>query len=355
MLNTKILDLLNTEFSSLKDLMSNCSHHSETVISPFHMEGDILKHTMMVYDCAKEMYPKDDILQSAILLHDLGKPMATGYNENNGRKNFIGHAGLSFYLAIDVLNKLGDEISVADKKMILNIISLHGEFYGILNPEVMTTKFIKKVAERFTNQIHLMDYVFRHILCDHLGRITDEVFDKEVLNNAIFNDILFQTASNSKQYVKKKAEVVFMVGPPNCGKTTYQLANYANCNVLSRDDVVTSIFPVDTDYNECFRNVDHDAIDKIVSAKFKELLNKNKTFVIDMTNMTRKFRRKYLSNIPKNIYNTIAIVFATGYNTIMERNGNRVKKTLAKDVIVNKMRQFMVPAYDEFDEINWIF
>lgn len=52
------------EFWKLKDIGGH---------STYHLEGNALKHTIMVYEEACKMYPDNEVMQKAALLHDIGK------------------------------------------------------------------------------------------------------------------------------------------------------------------------------------------------------------------------------------------------------------------------------------------
>ena len=79
--------------------------------------------------------------------------------------------------------------------------------------------------------------------------------------------------------------------------------------------------------------------------------------IVDMTNVSRKSRRKWLNTVPK-YYKKKAVVFATEYDEIYARNEKRFQETgknIPDFVISNMMKGFMIPDYSEADIIEWVF
>jgi len=69
----EILERLYKNFPELVKEMNDVSHNaSDKVLNPYHLEGSIWTHTMMVYNyaCTKQ-FPL--VVKFAALLHDVGK------------------------------------------------------------------------------------------------------------------------------------------------------------------------------------------------------------------------------------------------------------------------------------------
>ena len=65
-------------FPNFVSRMNSCSHHGED-LNPYHIEGSIWTHTMMVCNMAKT---RNKLVQWACLLHDIAKPFTKEINKH---------------------------------------------------------------------------------------------------------------------------------------------------------------------------------------------------------------------------------------------------------------------------------
>lgn len=347
-----------------------------------------------------------------------GKP--SGMNTvipNSGMKtHFRGHEGLSFYRSIEVVNKLEEEgvLNYTEKQEVLTIISLHGTLFDSIKDgqEVKPAKVIAK----FGDKIQLYRDFVAQVKNDSTGRFFTSKDGRKnqalALGDTIFNDATFY--SNMQRAVPKIGpKISILIGPPAVGKTTWRDKNAdENTVIVSRDDIMMNYakdndFEIDCEhckgkgmltppshanvyedykctrtgcvkgrrknltYSEIWKYLEekdlHKEIDKIEQEIFKAAVRAKKNITIDRTSMpdimvdrtsmSRKSRRKWLANVPKD-YVKEAVIFATVYQDIYSRNKKRAEDT-GKDIkpwiIGNMMRQFMVPMYDEVDIIKWVF
>jgi len=440
------------ENTDLCDKMQNSRHAVTTnEPNPYHTgDNSIWTHTMMVCQRA-EIDECNKIVLLAALLHDLGKPMAREeipfeakkpvHSESNELRNeglhdgktsglqkvvppsgkkvhMRGHEGLSFYLAVKVLNSLKEMGVVNEHEMIevLSIISMHGTLFDSIDKDGNMRK-PEKVFAKFPLNERGMEFFknfVQQVKNDSLGRFFVSKDGRK--NQATYLGTEIFTASQFAIYcmehgypnLRKRptnANITVLIGPPAVGKTTWREANVGPDDVVvSRDDIMeqyaveNSIIGTEVDCHVCKGDgfntvisfnagpVDHDCynckatgkskvknyselwkylednnlhkeIDVILQTTFKEAVKANKNVVIDMTNMSRKTRRKWLANVPKN-YSKTAVVFAVDYEEILKRSNNRNKETgkyISPLVIKQLAKGFMVPTYDEVDKIEWIF
>jgi tRNA uridine 5-carbamoylmethylation protein Kti12 len=80
-------------------------------------------------------------------------------------------------------------------------------------------------------------------------------------------------------------------------------------------------------------------------------MKNRENIIVDMTNVSKKSRKKFLGQIPNKEYHKKAIVFITGLDEISKRNANRPNKYIPDEVYLKMMTGFSYPTYDEFDEI----
>jgi len=258
-----------TEFNDLAEAMKNSYHEVKTdEPNPYHIEGDVFCHTMMVCQRA-EIFEVQKVNKICALLHDIGKPTArevipfeakkpvhSESNElrNNGKNDgktsgmnrvmpksglkchFRGHEGLSFYLAIEPLNRLKD-LGVLTQKEVeqcLTVISMHGTLFDNIND---AGEMIKpyKVFDKFENSedgLFLFNALVTQVKCDSLGRfyvskdgrksnaykLGTEIFTEEQFLNYYATKA---SSANDNNTDKNSPWLEVLVGVPGSGKSTY--------------------------------------------------------------------------------------------------------------------------------------
>lgn len=282
-------------FPALALDMRDCSHAVKTdEPNPYHIEGDIFCHTMLVCQRA-EIDNVSKVNKICALLHDIGKPESMEelpfnkpkpiYTESNEIRNnskndgktsglnnkvpksglkrsMRGHEGISFYLAIEVVNEL-EKIGVLNKEEkqdVLVIISKHGslfdsidsegnmkkpykvydKFFSIKKAKMLSYKVdvsnytlsVNEIKEYFKKEIDLFNNFVTQVLCDSTGRFftskdgrKNNAFKlgKEIFTEDQFIDYIVERIK--KIQGKSKSEdnptITVLVGPPACGKTSF--------------------------------------------------------------------------------------------------------------------------------------
>ena len=385
--------------------MSNTSHAAyPDRPNPFHLEGDVLTHTMMVCQNAKNLKKTNKI---AALLHDIGKPLCKEvidviegvkpenyyskfpklYNEykekhplneitfmeyldlnrKRFKTRFIGHEGVSVYLSIDILKNLQKIgiITNEEIKEIITIIGLHGELFNYIkdSKEYNSKKLIQKwkgIPDIFR------DYI-EQVKCDSKGRFsinTDQRTNSgDLIGSELFGNKFFNALKDEHQkFMENKNEnlptLTLMVGIPNSGKSTL-VKEMKSKYIISRDSILVEYgkekYNLD-DYNEIWKTLspkDQQEIDRILQKQFMKAYKEKVNIVIDMTNTSKKSRKKWVN--AANGYYKKAIVCLTDYQEILHRNTNRENKIIPRSVIERMMKSFTIPLYDEIHELEFIF
>jgi predicted kinase len=154
------------------------------------------------------------------------------------------------------------------------------------------------------------------------------------------------------------SKVIFMVGAPLSGKSTWIKMRCSETDfdyaVMSRDTMV-HIVGQSEDYDVAWRNADQKEVDRKLNQHFEYLTSKGTDFVIDMTNMSKKSRKKWIDRIDKTKYTLEAIVFRVPLETLLERNKQRPGKTIPEHVILNMFAAYEEPTTEEgFSEIVYV-
>ena len=333
-------------------------NHCVSIDKPniYHAEGSVFTHTMCVLTCIDFLTENTEyrkILYLTALLHDIGKVFTKVYKEASDTKperySFHNHEAFSFFCAIDILKDFQTEFDISDQdvKDVLTLIGLHGS--AIKDTEHPNTP----------KRLHELRLLFRKADKKGAVRISEEESD-------------YPPRKIIKRDPVPEKEVLFMIGLPCAGKSTYveELGEYF---VLSRDNSLEDFYNTKKDdYTvEISRNMSlkdfHDiklSYNKIYdfihnfylsefNKYFENVINeaaKSDKVVIDMTMMGLRSRRRMLSKFPKHTAN--CVVFATPLSTIMERNKNRKNKQISDEVFESMISAFKFPTHHEFENID---
>jgi len=332
-------------------------HNDKERLNPFHLEGDCWTHLCMVMMCARDRMVSDTVKYSA-LFHDLGK-IYTRRIKNPEKRwvSFTGHEGVSVWRSIDYLGELG----VRGDQLIrcLQIISLHTELYKIagskesnLENGVIDPKFYRK----FKYNKDLVKDLVQHTMCDGMGRFSDQT---DVLRGfSGFMEYFIEELEDHKEYEEpwKRNSITLMIGLPCSGKSTYVENIRTDEVVLSRDVLVEEYAQEhNLTYNDAFIETGK-GLDRQFNEALNEALKDSSNIIIDRTHMSASSRRRALSRVPR-AYIKKAVVVLAPWSTIQAREKTRrsTGKSIPGSVYDSMMQTFMVPLYDEFDHIEYIF
>lgn len=369
MKSTELVAWLCKNFPGLVQDMRATNHSTQVDISnPYHVEDDVWTHTMMVLLMTDRLNLSLTNKVTA-LLHDIGKiltrevadletPRSSFGNDVYKKCSFKGHEGVSFYMAIDILEKMVQDsiIKKEDINKILKTISLHGTLFDYIkdSKEFKPEDFIG----RFNNAEECIEVILQS-KADSLGRFAlDKDIAEELCETLYSKEVVYKHIKKVKKYDFRLPYLELLVGIPNSGKSTYVASKLDNFVVISRDDTLMEYskekLGLDCSYTEVWKHLtdeDQSEIDKILLRKFNLAVKTKNNIVIDMTNVSRKSRRKW-TNIKG--YNKIATVFKTSWEEAKRRNQLRNGKTLRENILLNMAKGFIVPGYDEVDFIKWV-
>jgi len=132
--------------------------------------------------------------------------------------------------------------------------------------------------------------------------------------------------------------------------------------VISRDNILVEAGEKrGLGYNDAFqfyrrnRRKAQAEVDGVLTQKAIDARKNGQDVIIDMTNMTRKGRRRWCHEFSK--YHKTAKMFATGYEVIKERCERRGKltgKCISEGILVQMCKNFTLPMFSEgFDSISY--
>lgn len=326
--------------------MRQCSHHySDRHLNPWHLEGDVWSHTLLVLKAYAQSEQLDVCVALTALLHDIGKVGAARVLHQKQRVIFKGHEGLSAWLAWDWLHDEQLALSMAQKLRIFSLIALHGCVYtGWFDEDEIVAQLQRAfcgVDALFWQQLK------RQYAYDAAGQITFNDNNKQLLDAV-------EWQACDEPVNKHLIPAVFLIGLSGAGKTSLR-ARYAGYTVISRDDVLMQVTQ-ETDYLRAWQQQETQQlspqIEEQLTNQFKQAVAAQQPILIDMTNLTRKARKRWLSLL-SNHYRAEAVLLVQSEQSLLQRNQNRQDKTLSVTVLNQMMLSFEHPLFDEFTQITY--
>lgn len=357
---TELVSWFQMEYPRLVRRMKNSNHHltHQDVddrldidsarfgltknLNPYHIEGDVWTHTMMV---CKQAENAPYTVKLAALLHDIGKPDTRAVNSKNGRVGFFNHDAVSAFKALEILKR--EELGLTENEIahIFNVIALHTQIYKLSREQLRAIGNKDLVAS-------LIDLG----RVDHAGRF-HTAGEAEIPKFLDIFPIPESGVSSTKRMAQEK-EVVILCGLPASGKSTWVRNNSSKDDFhVSRDaclmrEAVAKFGDIHIPYNEAFRKVKQNKVNDRLEKKFKEAKEYDRV-IVDMTHMSKKSRKRSLSHFGPE-YKKKCVVFLTDLPTLLLRNSKRDGKVIDERVIERMMRSFYPPSFEEFDEIEYI-
>ena len=330
-------------------------------INPHHIEGSVWTHTMLVMkevDNAKRHGNKNgNVTDSetfmvhalAALCHDIGKAYCYVDLEDKSRRRFTNHEGVSVVYAKEVLEQF--EMMPFMMTRILTIVAKHGVLYPYFEDERISDKNKDKLAQSLKYD-NIQDLI-RFFEFDHYGR-----FNAHDLGNV---DASIQDLYDIKMRAEKlvsndttqpiKGQIVIMVGPPRAGKSTYiETIIRPDTVVISRDNLVMKYGTGDS-YSESWKSLtveQQTMIDEEIIKTYNDALKDNKGhIIIDMTNMSKKSRSKWVNHPKAKGYFREAVLVLETPKVLLSRN--TPEKFIPENVIHSMLRNL---TYPDFTEVN---
>jgi len=344
-MKTTVLEWFKINYKQLYDQMDGCSHtHSNGNLNPFHLEGSILAHTMLVLDLTS-----NDINHIfAAVLHDIGK-LYTRRETQTLRVSFRNHENVSMVKSIDILKHASTEFDI-DILLILKLIAWHGTLWN----KTSVKDKLKILDARYGQQHNFLKQLMLFTEADAYGReFSDEFSDSVNFINDQFTHLSEYIPYNTQKFRKQKdLDAIFLIGLSGSGKSTYiSTMNIENFEIISTDVYFEK-------NHRTYDSMDHKKhINKAFSKSINALecaVKDKKNIIVDMTNLTQEFRYNKLKRIPTTQYNHKAIVLLCGEKHLIQNLKKRDGKHLSCEIIDKQITRFELPNYDEFNEINYI-
>jgi len=346
----EILERFQKNHPGIVTLMRSTNHNfSPKDLNPYHLEGDVWTHTMMVFNYAVTAnFPVE--VQLAALLHDIGKAYTLKTREKPDGQiytSFFGHDGVSYYRSLYILKESYSDVLTNEQiYLVARLVANHSVLYSWQNSDTGPSKD-DWVKEAFAGEAAFLTLLTMLVESDALGRIA--LNPSDVSEYRKYRDF---TTYQEKQIEECQPTLTVLVGPPCSGKSTY-IDEYSTDEVIISSDNIIEEIGIGNNYNERFCNVDFKEVEKIMMTRFNDAVKSHKDIIIDRTNMSKKSRRRF-ANSCKGYFKT-AVVFTTSHNEMIIRDATRSKlggKSIPDYVFHNMETAFSYPLTNEFDYVS---
>lgn len=343
----------------------------------WHKEGDVFKHTQLVTENMREFIndyaipidsPRALVLMSAALCHDLGKATTTTFDEETKDYTTRSHGAAG----ARITRRLFFDEDIITRECVCYMVRRHMDLHHILDkPERIKRNLIRMSYGR----VPLEDMLLMN-KADSLGSVNDietpqflkekffkieieaENIQKSMLTAPYsFRDPLMKLryflseeyiAEGSVEVEKGKQFTVYMmVGVPGAGKNWWIEHNHPELPTLCRDDIRTEIgIPGEKPQGN---KKQEDNVTRIFNERLYKYCSEGQSFVINNTNVQKRYRDEFLKRI-LTIYDA-KIVYVYCEAPDIEENYRRRDRMMPRKVIDRMWNQLDFPEPYEYDEI----
>lgn len=327
--------------------------------SPWHREENVLTHTDMVVSQFisnnNNIHPKAWLLGAlSCAFHDVGKPSSIQYKNSPERgdyKSFGGHELISARLwedfAVTNWNLFKEYLLPSDICNIAWLIEHHLPY---------KLKKEHKLSALFANNSMRTDNVLQSILrADCWGRISDDhEMKKDDVEKWIFSfmndseNIKFTQALYANS-TNTRPSLYILIGASGCGKSTYTKQLHIE-NIYSLDSLRLQWYG--DNYKESFdMSISDNTFTSRAQKNFKDMLTYGKDIVVDNTNVSTKRRKFYIDAASNKGYKTVAVVFPTSLQNVLDRQHTRGDKNVPSSAVISQYMSTQQPSIGEVDDI----
>lgn len=367
-----MIDYRNIEYKCLDELRELMQQTPQD--KKFHGEGDVLAHTLMVYDYLdfRSLTERQAAeLRIAALMHDIGKIRTTQVNGDD----IIcpNHSTVGARMTREILWKrfrlAGTQEALNFRETICALVRYHGFPPHVLEDEYALAKMYKASSVSLLGASDFtMDLLYRLSRADMLGRICQDQADTVAAvdcfrdmadeEDILYNAPDFIDAYSTHQFLNFRTgdckqpqlyddtvcSVMMLCGLPGTGKDTYISKSFCNeWPVISLDDIRKELRLKAGDTNGI--------VIQTAKERAKEYLRQKKSFVWNATNLTQQ--RKQLVELFETYKAKVFIDYVETTPDEQHRRNHNREEIVPQTVIDDMIGKLVLPEYHEAQYVSW--
>ena len=356
-------DLFNENMTPNWDLFEKTFPEMETLShsNRWHNEGSPLEHTKLVTNLMQKLlnekwgyygrlYYDDNylIMMAAAMLHDIGKPSTTYWDEKEQDWCCKSHGEAGERIFRNLFREERIDLREKVAYMIRYHMTLH-------NFDDKPFEKQKDIVSRLVDGTMPFETMLLLNECDLRGTLNKDNTEESITTHiSLIKSIYDAIEKNSRwNYVDKDTiPVIVMIGVAGSGKSTYAhklQAEYkaktdVEIPIVSRDLVRVELGYCKEGEKYLGSKKEENEVTRIIDKQIKELCSERKVFIIDNTSLKKKARKQYLDLCKK--YNAVPIYIYVEAPS-MEENVRRREGQIDASVIERMWNTMEFPTKDE--------
>lgn len=337
----------------------------------WHQEGDVWAHTVavtneMVNHLYKDYHPEMEeyylMMISAALCHDLGKPSTTKWDEElqEYKTKCHGQAGAQ------ITRKLFFDEDILLREQVCYMVRHHMTLHHILDDPSKMERTLKKMSWGWVSISDMLllnmcdsfgsknDVETRDMTIERIGKIRDAaekllclhchyMFNEPYGKFTYFNNLTKDAVLDVKE---EKFSVYVFIGLPGAGKDTLINDVFPELPTVCRDEIRKEIGLKGEKPQG--NKAEEDKVTHLFKKRFTELCQKGEDFIVNNTNLLRKYRAEYTKEAIK--YGA-RIVYVYVEADSIDTNKKRREGMIAPSVIDGMFQRMEFPEPYEFNNI----
>ena len=330
-----------------------------------HAEGNVLIHSnlaaaIVLQLLETEPLEEDDkiLIYLATMLHDIGKPSTSVFNEKKNKITAYGHDDAGVPIANEFMKKYFPELNYGHREKVLRLIEWHmrpriwmkegttvtkmkmlslavntKHLYLLSQADTLGRKakdfksgmFLLELFKQNCEDLGLWDRPYRVPLATSLNKAAYSLARWNILmNGAPENDDTYDEATATMIVPPKpNFQLMMLIGAPGSGKSTLRaqlLAQYPDLKVISMDDRRKELTG---DANDQSRN---NEVFRWQQKELRKAMEARQNVILDATNSTRKLRKMLWSIAREHGALCSAVYFDLSLDVLLARNAARDKR-----------------------------
>lgn len=335
-------DVFNKTFPE----MTTCKHSLR-----WHKCGSPLKHTMLVTEAMADKLkdePRDShyiMMMSAAMLHDIGKPLTTYWDEREGDWCCKEHGAVGEKLFRNTFLEESLELREEVAYMIRYHMVLNNTPHKAEKRKESELKALLRGTVRFEYMLLLNE-------CDKRGSINDETTEEHIKSHckALRKEV---TRLRTDKPAISKTKMYVMIGIPGSGKSTFAkglMEMIPNLGIVSRDTVRIEM-GLCKDGEKCIGNKgEEEEVSRRVKERVIEFAKSGQSFIIDNTSLKKKYRNQFKEWVKEyNVSPVFVYVEAPSIEEALQRRNGQIER----GVIQKMWDSLEFPSRSECDEL-WL-